>query len=248
MAHPKIIAIVQARMGSTRLPGKVLMDLAGETVLGRVIKRLRRAALINELVVATTTSVADDAIVKESSRLGVLVFRGSELDVLDRYWQASLKYGADAVVRITSDCPFIDPELVDQTIRVFLDQQADYANNVSPRTYPRGMEAEVFTSAALKRAWKEASVLYQREHVTPYFYEHQEFFHLVSTSGCSDCSCYRWTVDTAEDLRLMREVYTRFEGRDDFSWHEIIELMRREPALADLNAHIVQKQIHGGEM
>jgi spore coat polysaccharide biosynthesis protein SpsF (cytidylyltransferase family) len=176
----KITAIIQARMGSTRLPGKVLMDLAGKTVLARVVSRLRRAERVDEIVVATTDSLADDAIVPECHQLKVEYFRGSENDVLDRYYQTARVCAAGAVVRITSDCPVIDPQLVDETIRLLQQQGGDYCSNVLPRTYPRGLDTEVFTVAALEQAWREARDPSEREHVTPYFYRHPELFRLVS--------------------------------------------------------------------
>ena len=239
-----IVAIVQARMGSTRLPGKVLKDLGGDTILARVVHRLRRARLINEIVIATTTSPADDSIVRECERLAVKCFRGSEQDVLDRYYQAAKVLSAEAVVRITSDCPLIDPELVDATVRTFLEKKADYANNVSPRTFPRGLDVEVLTFAGLERAWREAVKPHEREHVTPYFYEHPELFHLTSIQGESDYSAYRWTLDTSEDLELIRAIYSRLGNRDDFGWHEALAVMEREPELVDLNSHIIQKSLH----
>lgn len=241
----KIAAIVQARMGSSRLPGKVLMDLGGKTVLARVVLRLRRAMQVNEIVVATTNSVADDVIVRECDRLGVSTFRGSETDVLDRYYWAAQWIAAGVVVRVTSDCPAIDADLVDETITLFQRQEADYASNAFPRTYPRGLDTEVFTIAALERAWRDAHEPYQREHVTPYFYEHPELFRLVSQCGRIDHSQYRWTLDTAEDLELLRTIYARFDGPDDFSWGDVIQLMKREPALAELNSHVVQKALQG---
>lgn len=240
----KITAIIQARMGSTRLPGKVLMDLGGHTVLARVVGRLRRAGLVQEMVVATTDSAADDAIALECRRLGIPTFRGSEDDVLDRYYQSARIHSPDAVVRITADCPLIDPELVNATIREFVDHHADYASNVFPRTYPRGLDTEVFTMAALECAWREASQAHQREHVTPYFYEHPQQFRLVSAAGTSDCSFYRWTLDTAEDLRLIRIIYSRFGNDDDFGWRDAIALMDREPELAEVNSQVVQKSLH----
>lgn len=237
----RTVAIIQARMGSTRLPGKVLMDLGGETVLSRVARRLGRAEQIDDIVVATTTAGRDDAIVEECSRLGVCYFRGSEQDVLDRYHGAALQAGAGAVVRITSDCPLIEPPLVDQTVQLFFDRRADYASNVLPRTYPRGLDTEVFSVAALERAWREADTPHQREHVTPYFYEHPELFRLASQQGAQDYSRYRWTLDTREDLELIRTIFDRFNNRDDFDWHEVIALMEREPELEQLNAHVIQK-------
>jgi spore coat polysaccharide biosynthesis protein SpsF len=241
----KIVAIVQARMGSTRLPGKVLRDLGGETVLARVVHRLRRSVLISDIVVATTISAADDVIIRECQRLGASTFRGSELDVLDRYHQAAQSAGAEAIVRITSDCPVIDPQLVDETIQVFQRQSADCASNVFRRTYPRGLDTEVFTTDALERAWSDAREPCQREHVTPYFYEHPELFRLVSQCGLIDCSQYRWTLDTAEDLELLRNIYARFDGGDDFRWGDVIQLMEREPELAELNSRVAQKALQG---
>jgi spore coat polysaccharide biosynthesis protein SpsF len=241
----KIVAIIQARMGSTRLPGKVLMDLGGETVLARVLGRLRRAIMIEEIVVATTDSAADDAIIRECERLEASCFRGSEDDVLDRYYEAARMFAAEAVVRITSDCPVIDPDLVDETIRVFQLQCGDYCSNSFPRTYPRGLDIEVFSMNALEQGWRHAYQPYEREHVTPYFYEHPELFRLVSHQGQIDYSRYRWTLDTEEDLELLREIYARFGNKDDFSWREVIQLMEREPELAELNSHVIQKTLHG---
>jgi spore coat polysaccharide biosynthesis protein SpsF len=241
----KITAIIQARMGSTRLPGKVLMDLGGETVLARVVNRLRRATRVDEIVVATTNSVADDAIVRECQRLKVSFFRGSENDVLDRYYQTAGGCAAETIVRITSDCPVLDPELVDETICLFQRQRGDYASNSLPRTYPRGLDAEVFTMSALEQAWRDAHEPYEREHVTPYFYEHPELFRLVSLRGQIDHSQYRWTLDTAEDLELLRTIYARFSNRDDFTWGEVIQLMEREPELAELNSRVLQKALQG---
>jgi spore coat polysaccharide biosynthesis protein SpsF len=241
----RVTAIIQARMGSTRLPGKVLMDLGGKSVLARVVDRLRQAARVHEIVVATTDSVADDAIVKECHRLEVASFRGSENDVLDRYYLAAQVCAAQVVVRITSDCPLIAPQLVDETIAALDKQCADYASNVFPRTYPRGLDTEVFTTAALEQAWRDAHEPYEREHVTPYFYEHRELFRLASLCGQVDYSQYRWTLDTAEDLELLRAIYAHFFSRDDFSWTEVIALMERAPELAELNSRVVQKALQG---
>jgi len=241
----KVVTIIQARMGSTRLPGKVLMDLGGETVLARVVGRLRRARLVDETMVATTDSDIDDSVVRECQRLNVSFFRGSETDVLDRYYQAARTCAANAIVRITSDCPVIDPQLVDATIRIFHQHKADYASNIFPRAYPRGLDIELFTVAALQRAWHNAREPREREHVTPYFYEHPELFRLVSHAGQIDYSQYRWTLDTAEDLELLRIFYARFANKDNFSWGEVVQLMEREPELTELNSRVVQKAVQG---
>lgn len=236
----KVTAIVQARMGSTRLPGKVLLDLAGETVLGRVVRRLCRARLIDSVMVATTTAPADDAIATESRRLGIAVFRGSELDVLDRYYHAAGQSAAEVIVRITADCPLIDPEVVDITLKAFLDSAADYASNVLRRSFPRGLDTEVFSFAALQRAWREAREFYEREHVTPFLYGHPEIFQLKSVENAENCSGYRWTLDTEADWQLLQQIYLRFGGRDEFNWRQVVELMEREPELSQLNAHVLQ--------
>lgn len=240
----KTVAIIQARMSSTRLPHKVMMDLGGQTVLARVIRRLSRSRMVSVFIVATTDLQVDDAIVRECQILGVSCFRGSEHDVLDRFYRAAQAVYAGSVVRITSDCPLIDAELVDDTVQIFEEQQADYASNVFPRTYPRGLDAEVFTMAALDRAWRQARAPHQREHVTPYFYEHPESFRLAFTRSEADYSSYRWTLDTAEDLELLRSIYARFGNHDNFGWREVVTLMEREPELAELNTHVIQKSVN----
>ena len=202
----RVIAIVQARMGSTRLPGKVLRQLGGQTVISRVIERVRRFSLIDDLLIATTTDPADDAIVKEAGRCGVQVFRGSEDDVVERYYRAACQARADVVVRITSDCPLIDPEVSDYTIQRFLEERPDYASNALERTYPRGLDTEVVMFSALERAWKEASEPYQRAHVMPYLYQNPDKFRLLSVKGEVDFSGYRWTLDTSEDLEFLQQV------------------------------------------
>ena len=239
----KTVAIIQARMGSTRLPGKVLMDLGGETVLTRVVRRVQRARLVQEVVVATTESRHDNVIADECDRLGVRVTRGPEDDVLDRYRRAALECSAQYVVRVTSDCPLIDPELVDETIRVVFAEKADYGSNVFPRRYPRGLDTEVFTVAALERAWREASKSHQREHVTPYLYEHPEIFRLASAAGLEDYSHHRWTLDTPEDMELLRAIYQSLKDAEMCTWREVLVFMEARPELTAMNAHILQKLV-----
>jgi spore coat polysaccharide biosynthesis protein SpsF len=242
----KIVAVVQARMGSTRLPNKVLKDLGGASVLDRVLHRLRRSRLIAYIVVATTVEPRDNALVEHCEQNAISVFRGSEEDVLDRYYRAARQTHADVVIRITSDCPLIDPEVTDATIQAFLDQQVDYCNNVRVRTYPRGLDTEVMTLKALERAWREAEKQYQREHVTPYIYENPSKFKLHAIENDVDYSHHRWTLDTQEDLVLLQAIYTCFGGRDDFSWREVLEVVEKDPSLADINRHITQKAVREG--
>jgi spore coat polysaccharide biosynthesis protein SpsF len=242
----RVVGIVQARMGSTRLPGKVLLDLAGRTMLARVVRRVGRAAGIDELVVATTVASADDPIVEECRQLGVACFRGSEPDVLDRYYRAAGAHQADVAVRITADCPLIDPGETGRVIRAFFERKPDYASNVLRRTYPRGLDTEVMTAATLARAWREADEPYQRTHVTPYIYQHPESFRLLAVTGEQDRSVHRWTVDSRDDLEFVRAVYLRMDGDDAFSWQGVLRLLCEEPWLAELNRHVRHKQLVEG--
>ena len=241
----KVVAIIQARMGSTRLPGKVLQDIEGESMLARVVNRLRRAQLIDECLVATTDLAADDAIVHECKRYSVRVFRGDENDVLDRYFRAAQLSRADVVVRVTSDCPLLDPEVTDKTIQAFLEARSDYASNVVVRMYPRGLDTEVMTLQALERAWCSADQPYERSHVTPYIYEHPEQFKILSVTADEDCSSYRWTVDTPEDLEFIRAVYAQL-NTEEFRTPDVLELLRREPHLLDINRFVIQKALYQG--
>lgn len=239
----KIVTIIQTRIGSTRLPGKVMKDLCGDTVLARVVERVRRSQLAGEIIIATTTKPADEVIVRECGRLGVRCFRGDEHDVLGRYYHAASVAKADVIVRITSDCPMIDPEITDKTIKAFLDQAPDYASNRILPTYPRGLDTEVMTREALSLAWKKAKQPYQRVHVTPYLYESANQFKLVSVENDRDYSDCRWTLDTIEDLDFITAVYERM-ACSDFSWRDVLALLEREPQLAELNHDVMQKALH----
>lgn len=240
---PEVTAIIQAHMGSTRLPGKVLMDLGGEPMLSRVVKRTMRAQKIDKVIVATTTKPQDEVIVDLCRSEGWLWFCGSEEDVLDRYYQTAKKYGSDIVVRITSDCPLIEPEIIDLVIDEFLKSQADYASNsFAPRTYPRGLDTEVISFAALKRAWQEDKNPAWREHVTPYIYRHPDKFKLCAVRNDRDYSYLRWTVDTAQDLELVRKIYEHF-GNDRFSWQEVITLLQKYPEWLKINKDVMQKEV-----
>jgi spore coat polysaccharide biosynthesis protein SpsF len=238
----RVTALVQARMGSTRLPGKVLLDLGRQSVLSRVVNRVRRS-LVHEVAVAATESDADGAIVRECERLRVPCFRGSESDVLDRYLRAAWHFGSHSILRITSDCPLVDPEVINQLVRAFAESRVDFASNVAPRTYPRGLDAEVFTVPALEIAWRIAREPHQLEHVTPIFYERPDLFRTASVRGDQDYTRFRWTLDTPEDLRLVRAIYEHFGNRDNFSWREVITLMESDPRLELINSHIVQKSM-----
>jgi spore coat polysaccharide biosynthesis protein SpsF len=238
------IAIIQARLGSSRLPGKVLEDLCGQSVLAWVVSRVRRAKGLDSVVVATTNEALDDAIVRECAKLDVDVFRGDEQDVLDRFYRAAQWKRASTVVRITADCPLIDPAITDTTISTFLAEQPDYASNTLERTYPRGLDTEVISLGALERAWKEAREPHQRAHVTPYLYQNPQLFRLVSVKGDVDYSADRWTLDTAEDLKFLRAVCDRFSGQVEMTWVDVLALLEREPSLRHINNKVSQKTLH----
>lgn len=241
----RIVAIIQAHMGSIRLPGKVLLDLAGMPMLVRDMNRLARAETLDKVVVATTVKPADDAIACLCDKRNWLCFRGSEEDVLDRYYRAAVDHEADVVVRITSDCPLIDPEIVDRVVREFLDLQPelDYASNVFPkRMFPRGLDAEVMRFDALEQAWHEDDNPAWREHVTPYIRRNPGLFRIHGIMSEVDHSHMRWTVDTVEDLAFVCRIYNHF-GHDHFSWQDVLAVLKEHPEWLEINRSVQQKVV-----
>jgi spore coat polysaccharide biosynthesis protein SpsF len=239
----RTVAIIQARMGSTRLPGKVLADLAGEPMLAHVVSRARRAATLAEVVVATTTAPADRAVSDLCAARGWPCFRGSEDDVLDRFYRAAREHRADVVVRLTGDCPLIDPAIIDQVVRAFHAHRPDYASNVlTPRTFPRGLDVEVFSFEALARAWGEDCNAAWREHVTPYLYRQPQRFRLHRVAADADYSSLRWTVDTPEDWQLIVRLFGAL-GPDRFSWLDVLALLRDHPDWNEINRRVEQKKV-----
>ena len=250
----RTVAVIQARMRSTRLPGKVLRDLGGRSMLARVVDRVNRSKMIDELAVATSSSPEDQEIQTECHRIGCALICGSEDDVLDRYYRAAMSLGAEVVVRITADCPLVDPTLVDQVIRALFENEVDYARlavSGDPLAYqgkraadvcvfPRGLDVEVMTMTALTKVWQEAETPYNRQHVTPFFFQHLELFRVFSVTARADFSDYRWTVDTQEDLDFVRAVFDRLKNTDSFAWQKVVELLEKEPGLKDLNRGVKQ--------
>jgi spore coat polysaccharide biosynthesis protein SpsF len=275
------IAIIQARMSSSRLPGKVLLDIGGQPMLGRVVERTRRAGRVQRVVVATTTSPDDDPIAKFCSERGYYCFRGSLHDVLERYYQAASQFEAEIIVRVTADCPVIDPSLIDQTVDAFMGKQVtgegrivvrelssltpnslsatynpqftyhnspfpyDFAANRLPppwgRTFPIGLDTEVCSFQALETAWQKATQPHQREHVMPYLYDNRQRFRILLVDYIEDHGAQRWTVDTPEDLEVLRRVYAYFGDHDDFSWLDVLKLFQHHPELAQINAQVRHK-------
>ena len=241
----KPTAIVQARMGSTRLPGKAFLDICGEPMLARVMARCQRAKTLNRVVVATTTEPADDVLCDLCAARGWPYYRGSQDDVLDRYYRAAQEHHAEAVVRITSDCPVIDPDVIDLTVNEFLRLQPDcdyVSNGEPPRPFPRGLDVEVLHFHVLEQAWREAREAAFREHVTLYIYRHPEKFRVVSFPADRDYYDQRWTVDTPEDRALVVKLFGHF-GHDRFGWREILAVLQLHPEWVEINRHIRQKSV-----
>jgi spore coat polysaccharide biosynthesis protein SpsF len=238
----KTLIIVQARMTSTRLPGKVLLPLAGEPMLSRLVERLSRVQRAAGVLIATTINATDDPIISCCAQLGVPCYRGSEHDVLLRYADAAKLHGAEVVVRITSDCPLIDPALIDQMIATYAEGNSDYVSNMLLPTWPYGMAVEVFSAAVLQQAQDEASHPAEREHVTPFFYWHPERFRLRNVSSAVDLSHHRWTVDTSDDYELVRRLFeSLFKDRPNFTLDNILSLMDEHPEWLGINKHVQQE-------
>ncbi len=238
----KVVAIVQARMGSDRLPGKVLADLDGQPMVERVLRRCDQIAGITDLVVAIPDSPGDDALADHLRRRRRAVFRGPESDVLARYLRAAERYRADVVVRVTADCPFLDPDVSDMVIAAFLRGAVDYASNTVERTFPRGLDTEVFSLDALRRAADEATDPADREHVTRYIWRHPQRYRLCQVRAEEDLSHHRWTVDTAEDLAFARAVFAELRPLGDrFRYRDVLRILSHRPELVAMNAHVAQK-------
>ena len=231
----KIVAIIQARMGSTRYPGKVLAEIGGRPMLWYTVTRLRQARTLKHIAVATTDQPSDDPIGEFCDLHGIPLFRGSEDDVLERYYGAAKAFKADAVVRITGDCPLLDPSVVDDVVRRFLDGDVDYVSNICPPTYPDGLDTEVFSLEALQRAHAEAEWASEREHVTSYIRKHPETFRIQNVTHAKDLSSLRWTVDDDRDMAFVRAVFERLEDVTS-GLDVILSLLERHPEIAAINA------------
>ncbi len=239
----KIVAIIQARMNASRLPGKVLKDLAGKTVLSHVIERVKAAQSVNEVIVATTVNKEDDPVERLCESLKIKFFRGSQDDVLDRFYNTAKMFQADCVLRITADCPLIDPLVIDKVVGVHLANNADYTANTLKETYPDGEDVEIFSFIALEKAWNEAKLSSEREHVTPYIRKHPGFFKLINVECESDLSRKRWTLDNQEDLDFIKKVYDAlYCDNKIFMMKEILGFLAKHPELEMINKNIERNQ------
>ncbi len=245
MNSNKTAAIIQARMGSTRLPGKVMKDLKGKPVLWHVIERVKQSKNIDRIIIATTTHKRDLIIFEKAKEWGVNAYQGSEEDVLARYYEAADKYDIDTVVRITSDCPLIDPKVTDEIVEYYTKNDYTLVTNagsdLNNRTYPRGLDTEVFSFNALEKAYNTAEENYQREHVTPYIYENYDDVYYYKND--KDLSNYRLTLDEKDDYILIKKIYEKlYDGKHDFYMKDIISFLSRNSKIAKINQHVEQKK------
>jgi glutamate-1-semialdehyde 2,1-aminomutase len=241
----KVLAIVQARMGSTRLPGKVLKEINGEKLIEILFNRLSLSSKIDKIILATSENLENECLAETVQKMGYDVFRGSEIDVLDRYFHAAKRFGADTIVRISGDCPIIDPQLVDEVIRLYQENQLDYASNTDPPTFPDGLDTEVFSFSALEKAYGRAESSYDREHVTPFIRKNKEFKKKNYLNG-TDLSDERWTVDEADDLKVIQKIINHFSPNLYFTWKDVLELKKNKPNYFKANQNI--KRNEGAEM
>lgn len=244
----KVVAIIQARIGSTRLPGKVMIDICGKSVLAHDIERIKQSKTIDEIIIATTTSERDKIITKEAANCGVKYYRGSEENVLSRYYHAAKEVKTDTIVRITSDCPLIDPYVIDDLVRHYNKNEYELVTNAgsesTKRTYPRGLDTEVFSFSILEKAYRNARLKYQKEHVTPFIYENSDKIYYYKNQ--TDYSKYRLTLDEEADLKLIKKIYEElYNGQHDFFLDDIINLLKNKPHYLKINQHIEQKKLKG---
>jgi spore coat polysaccharide biosynthesis protein SpsF len=245
----KISAVIQARMGSSRLPGKILKEVDGKPLLEYQIERVRRSKYIDDIIIATTNEQKDDKLEEFCKKHKLLYYRGSEADVLSRYNEAIVQYPTDIVVRLTSDCPLIDPDVIDLVINRYLNNKdsVDYVSNTLERTFPRGMDVEVFSNKVLTEINQLATQSHEREHVTPYIYLNNKY-NIQQVITQEDNSNLRWTVDTQEDFSLIREIITRiYPSKPTFTLKDLINLIKKHPELTEINHHIEQKKLSVGE-
>jgi len=236
----KIVTVIQARSGSSRLPGKVMLHILGKPLLLRMIERVQASALKGEIVVATTNDKEDDVIEALCDEHKILCYRGSSLDLLDRHYQPGKWLNADAVVKIPSDCPLIDPKVIDKVLAYYLENDFDFVSNMHPATYPDGNDVEVMGFSALEQAWKEAKRDLEREHTTPYIWEHPEKFKIGNVAwetGLDYSMSHRFTIDYPEDFTFIKTVYEHlYPTNPNFGLDDILKLLQNNPNISSINS------------
>jgi len=239
----KVVAIIQARTGSTRLQNKVLLNLEGKTVLDQVINRVKASKLVDCVVVATTINKKDLDIANACSKTKTSVYCGSENDVLDRYYQAAKLFQADHIVRITADCPLIDPKIIDQIIKLHLQKKGDYTSNCTEVTYPDGEDVEVFTINTLFKIWKKAQLNSEREHVTKYIANHPKEFKIINYRNSKNLSDKRWTLDEPADYEFIKIIYKNlYPVNKLFGMRDILIFLKKNPKLEMINNKIIRNE------
>jgi len=236
----KILGIIQARMGSTRLPGKMMKIIEGKPLIWHVVNRVKEANTINQIVIATTEKKDDEILLKKAEEYGIEGFVGSENDVLDRFFKSAKKYNGDIIVRLTGDCPLLDPRVIDKVIKIYLDNEYDYVSNVLKPTYPDGLDVEVFSFNTLVKVWKEAELTSDREHVTTYIRNTcPDKFKTKNVENDKDLSNLRWTVDQEEDLKFVRKIYSNLSDKKfPFYMEDVLRLLNKNPELKEINTGI----------
>lgn len=238
-----ITAIIQARLGSTRLPGKTLMTIEGDSLIGHLVRRVKESKYVNNIIIATTTKEKDNAIVNFAKNNDLKFYRGSEGDVLDRFYKAAIEYDVETIVRVTPDCPLLDPKIMDSVISQYIDGNYDFVCNTMPPTYPDGLDTEVFSFKTLERAWNEAKKSSEREHVTSYIYNHPAFFKIYNCVNDIDYSGMRWVVDEEADYKYISEVYKMlYREGEVFYMDDVLDLLSKYPELNDINKNIKRNE------
>jgi len=241
----KIVAVIQARLGSTRFPGKVFADLSGKPLIWHVIERIKFSKFINEIVLATTTNPIDNELAEWAQKNDIKCFRGSENNVLERFYFAAKKYDATVVVRITADDPFKDPKIIDSVITMLVNNNLQFAYNNNPPTFPEGLDTEVFLFSSLERAYKESNDDFEKEHVTQYFYRHPELFKQENIFNHTNLSYLRWTIDTEMDYKMVKKIYSELylDGKI-FYFQDIISFLNKHPEISKININVERSEMY----
>ena len=238
----KTTIIIQARTGSSRLPGKVLAKIQNKPMVWHVINRAKKVRNVNQIILVTTNNKIDKILLKIAKDNKILSFAGSETDVLDRYYKTSLEFGADPIVRITADCPLIDPLLVEKMIEFYKKNKYDFvANNIIP-TFPDGLDVSIFSFFILKKAWINAKLKSEREHVVPYMIKNKQKFKIFNYKNSQDLSHLRWTIDEKEDLKFVRKIYSLMKPKTIFYTKDVLNLLRKNPSILKINSGITRDE------
>ncbi len=242
MTKNKISVLIQARTQSTRLPNKVLAEIENKPLIWHIIERLKKSKKINQIILTIPSGTKDEKLKKIAKDCNILSFGGDESDVLARFYSAALKFNADPIIRITGDCPLVDPNLVDEIIEFYNKNNYDYVSNTLIPTYPDGLDIEIFSFKALSKAFKEAKLKSEREHVTPYIWNNPKIFQLYNYKNILDQSHYRWCVDEQQDLELIRRIYSNFKPKIIFPFNDVIKFVKSNPEISKINETIIRNE------